>query len=189
MIPNPRRKPTSDTMRAAVRELIVGMGDDPKREGLAGTPDRVVRAFMEMTDGYRQDPSKLLSTTFAEQHDSMVVVRNIPFWSLCEHHLMPFHGTATVGYLPNGRVVGLSKIPRLVHCFAKRFQIQERLTEEIAKALQKHIRPRGVGVIIGATHLCMHARGIKSAGEYTTSCLLGTLRDDANTRREFLALR
>jgi GTP cyclohydrolase I len=168
--------------------LLGYLGEDASREGLRDTPARVVRAFEEMTCGYRENPETILATRFKENYDELVVVSEIPFWSLCEHHLMPFSGVAKVGYLPNGRVVGLSKIPRLVRCFARRLQVQERLTQEIALAMHHHLKPRGVGVVIRATHLCMVARGVGSRGEMTTSCLLGAVRKSARTRSEFLAL-
>lgn len=173
---------------AAVRTLIQYIGEDPAREGLAKTPHRVAKAFLEMTSGYTQDPAQILSTTFDDRCDEMVVVRNISFWSLCEHHMLPFHGTATVGYLPKERIVGLSKIGRLVHCFARRLQVQERLTQQVAHALMEHVKPHGVGVIIKAQHTCMEMRGVKTPGEMMTSCLLGQFLDPT-TRAEFLALK
>jgi len=175
-------------VQRSIAVLLGYLGEDASREGLRDTPARVVRAFEEMTVGYSGDPAAILATRFRETYDEMVVVRDIPFWSLCEHHLMPFHGVAKVGYLPNGRVVGLSKIPRLVQCFGRRLQIQERLTQQIARAMNEHLEPRGVGVVVTATHLCVAARGIGSQGSMTTSCLLGSMRSNARTRAEFLAL-
>lgn len=172
----------------AVKTLLNFIGEDPKREGLKKTPHRVAKAFMELTSGYALDPNEILSTTFSEKCNEMVVVRNIPFWSLCEHHMLPFHGTATVGYLPRERIVGLSKIGRLVHCYARRLQVQERLTEEIANSLMTALNPHGVGVIVKATHTCMEMRGVKTPAEMMTSCLLGQFREPA-TRAEFLSLR
>ncbi|OFV89552.1 MAG: GTP cyclohydrolase I FolE [Acidobacteria bacterium RBG_16_68_9] len=174
-------------MASAVRVLIRGLGENPERDGLRGTPPRVVRSLFEMTCGYRDDPAAILSTTFAEQYDEMIVVEPVEFWSLCEHHLLPFHGTARVGYLPSGRVVGLSKIARLVHCFARRLQIQERMTKEIAEAIRDHLGAAGVGVVVRATHLCMAARGVRSASMMTTSSMLGAMRGPA-ARSEFLSL-
>lgn len=177
----------TQSLPGAVRVLLAGLGEDPSRPGLQATPDRVVRSLMEMTKGYREDPAAILSTTFEEPYEEMVVVAGIEFWSLCEHHLIPFHGTAAIGYIPSGRVVGLSKLPRLVHCFAQRLQVQERLTEQIARAIDEHLKPKGVGVLMRAEHLCMKARGVKSTGTTTTSCLLGAMYETA-ARAEFLTL-
>ena len=168
----------------AVRLLITHCRDDPEREGLKETPDRVARALLEMTEGYNEDPAAILSKQFTEPTDELIVVSGIHFYSLCEHHLMPFHGTAAVGYLPNTKVVGLSKIPRLVNCFSRRLQIQERLTQQIANALMDHLQPQGAGCIIQAHHTCMSMRGVKCGGTMTTSSLLGVCRTDA--REEFL---
>lgn len=180
-------KGDQDVQNTVVRQLQY-LGEDPLREGLKDTPARVIKSLKEMTGGYLQDPAQILARTFKEPYDQMVVVRDIDFWSLCEHHMLPFHGTVTVAYLPNGKVVGLSKIPRLVHCFAKRLQVQERLTQEIANAMNEHLDPLGVGVAIRASHLCMTMRGIKSPSEMVTSCLLGAFRKNAEARSEFLAL-
>jgi GTP cyclohydrolase I len=171
----------------AVDVLLRYVGEDPVRLGLLGTPDRVARSLREMTSGYRDDPAGILATTFAERSDEMVLVRDIEFWSLCEHHLLPFHGTATVGYLPRDNVVGLSKLARVVHCFARRLQVQERLTTQIASAVMDNLEPLGVGVVVRATHLCMAARGVRSPSTMVTSALLGVMRD-ADPRAEFLAL-
>lgn len=172
----------------AVKTLLLHLGEDANREGLMKTPHRVVKALKELTSGYSQDPKAILSTMFSERCDEMVVVRNIPFWSLCEHHMLPFHGSATVGYLPKEKIVGLSKIGRLVHCFARRLQVQERLTQQIAHAIMDHTQPHGVGVVMTALHTCMAMRGVKSPGEMKTSCLLGSFRTDPATRAEFLAM-
>lgn len=172
---------------SAVRDLLLHVGEDPDRDGLVDTPDRVARAFEEMTAGYREDPSLILARVFDVPYDEMVVVRDIEFWSLCEHHLLPFHGTATVGYLPHGKVVGLSKIPRLVQCYARRLQVQERMTQQIAEAMEEHLDPLGVGVVVRAHHTCMGARGIKCDAHMVTSCLLGAMRDHG-VREEFLRL-
>lgn len=174
--------------QAAVTQLLSFVGEDPSREGLRRTPERVAKAYLEMTEGYQQDPKEILSTTFSEKCDEMVVVRNIPFWSLCEHHMLPFHGTATVGYLPKDKIVGLSKIGRVVHCFSRRLQVQEKLTQQIAHSIMDHLQPQGVGVIIKAVHQCMAMRGVKTPAEMLTSCLLGQFRDPA-TRSEFLQFR
>jgi GTP cyclohydrolase I len=172
----------------AVVELIRLVGEDPSRDGLLRTPGRVVKALREMTAGYDEDPAGILATTFEENSDELILLRGIEFYSICEHHLLPFHGTASVGYLP-GEVVGISKLARLVNCFARRLQIQERLTRQIATAIEEHLHARGTGVIIRAHHLCMGCRGVKLPGtELVTSSMLGTLREDAVTRAEFLRL-
>ena len=172
----------------AIRNLLTEIGDDPAREGLRDTPDRVRRTYLELTDGYRTDPRTLLNqATFDVDTDEMVVVRDIEFYSLCEHHLLPFFGRAHVGYLPSGRVVGLSKIPRVVDMFAHQLQVQERLTQEIASYLMERLQPKGVGCVVEATHLCMSMRGVrKQEATMVTSAMLGTFRSDARTRSEFL---
>jgi len=172
----------------AIRRYIKGRDRHVDPEVLKNTPARFVKAFGELTAGYDCDPRRILSKTFDVPYDEMVVVRAIPFWSLCEHHLLPFSGTATVGYIPGKRVVGLSKIPRLVECFARRLQVQERLTKEIADAIRIHLQPAGVGVLVRGTHSCMAMRGVKAAGEMVTSCLLGVIREKAEARSEFLEL-
>lgn len=172
----------------AVRRLLQHIGEDPNREGLLDTPKRVVKAMAEMTVGYHDDPAAILSTVFEEQHDQMVVLEGIEFTSLCEHHLLPFVGTATVGYIPAGRVVGLSKLARIVECFARRLQVQERMTDQIAGAIQQELEPRGVGVVIRAHHSCMGCRGVrKPAALMTTSSLAGLIKDDPAARAEFLS--
>ena len=178
--------PTKDLADTVIRQLE-WLGEDPRREGLRETPGRVLRALWEMTAGYREDPASLLQVTFTEPCDQMVLVRAIPFSSLCEHHMLPFIGQATVGYIPqDNRVVGLSKIPRVVQAYARRLQTQERLTTQIAETLQAALNPLGVGVLIEAQHSCMQLRGVKSAGQMLTSCLLGYMR--ASAREEFLRL-
>lgn len=173
----------------AVRRLLQFIGEDPEREGLLDTPKRVVKAYAEMTAGYSEDPAAILSTTFDDRCDEMVMLRGIDFVSLCEHHLLPFTGTAVVGYVPGDRVVGLSKLARLVECYARRLQVQERLTNQIAYALLDHLDARGVGVVIRAHHSCMGNRGVRKPGaEMVTSAMLGVLRDDTAARAEFLAL-
>ena len=172
----------------AVVSLLRMIGEDPSRNGLLETPRRVVAALREMTSGYNESPSEILSKTFEETSDELIVLRGIEFYSICEHHLLPFYGTVSVGYLP-GEVVGISKLARLVHCFARRLQIQERLTGQIAGAISEHLHARGVAVIVTAHHLCMGCRGVKQPStELVTSAMLGTLRDDAVTRAEFLQL-
>jgi GTP cyclohydrolase I len=173
----------------AVASLLRWVGQDPNRDGLRDTPRRVAAALREMTSGYHLEPARILNTTFPVDYREIVVLRRLHFTSLCEHHLMPFTGTCSLGYLPDGQVVGLSKLARLVSCFAHRLQIQERMTTEIAEALWKHLRPRGVGVVITARHCCMGCRGVrKPIAQMVTRALLGELRDDPQTRAEFLRL-
>jgi GTP cyclohydrolase IA len=177
------------SMKEAVRTILQHIGENPDREGLQDTPKRVEAAWSELTAGYQQRPEEILSTTFeGEDYDEMVVVKNIEFHSMCEHHMMPFIGKAHVAYLPEDRVVGLSKIPRLVHCFARRLQIQERLTGEISSTLHSILKTKGVGVVIEASHLCLSCRGIKQQGStMITSSLLGVFRKP-EVRAEFLSL-
>jgi GTP cyclohydrolase I len=172
----------------AVRTLLAELGEDPHREGLAGTPDRVRRMYAELTEGYHTDPEALLNgAAFEVDYDEMVVVRDIEFFSLCEHHLLPFFGKAHVGYLPRGRIIGLSKIPRIVDMYAHRLQVQERLTQQVAGFLMEQLKPKGVACVIEATHLCTVMRGVKKQeATMVTSSMLGTFRADARTRSEFL---
>ena len=175
---------------AAVRELLAAIGEDPDREGLRETPARVARAYAELTVGLRQSPEDVLTTTFDLGHDEMVLVRDIELWSMCEHHLVPFTGVAHVGYIPasNGKITGLSKLARLVDVYAKRPQVQERLTTQVAEALEEILEARGVIVVIEAEHLCMTMRGVRKAGARTiTSAVRGQMRDIA-TRSEAMAL-
>lgn len=172
----------------AVQRLLEWIGEDPTREGLIDTPKRVTKALREMTEGYREDPKKILGVTFDVAFDQMVTLKDIPFVSLCEHHMLPFEGTACVAYIPQGRVVGLSKLARVVDTFAKRLQVQERLTQEIAEAIQTHVGGLGVGVIVKSRHTCMCYRGIKKNGVMVTSVTLGLMREDARARMEFLSL-
>ena len=186
-----RTRPSRSEAEAAVRTLIEWAGDDPDREGLIGTPERVVRSYEEFFAGYGQDPVALLAKTFEEtgDYDEMIVLRDIRLESYCEHHIVPILGRVHIGYLPSGRVVGISKLARLVDVFAKRMQIQEALTAQIADTLQEVLQPRGVGVVIEAAHQCMTTRGIKKPGvSMVSSRMLGAFRDDASTRREFLAM-
>ncbi len=178
------------TIEAAVREILVEIGEDPGRQGLAGTPDRVRRMYAELTSGYRVDPDRLVNEAcFDVDYDEMVVVRDIAFYSLCEHHLLPFYGRAHIGYLPRGRVIGLSKLPRVVDMFARRLQVQERLTSEIGAFLMERLNPKGVGCVVEAAHLCTMMRGVQKPGtRMVTSAMLGRFRRDAKTRTEFLAL-
>lgn len=174
---------------AAVRELLLALGEDPDREGLRETPRRVTAAFEETLGGPDVDIAKLLSVGFEEGHDEMVILRDVPFFSICEHHLMPFHGIAHVGYVPNGRVVGLSKLARLVDAMARRPQLQERLTAQIADTLMDTIQPQGAAVAVEAEHLCMQMRGIKKPGSrMLTSAMRGSFLEQDETRAEFLSL-
>ena len=178
-----------ERVRAAVAELLAAIGEDPKRDGLVATPVRVAAMYEELFSGLHDDPARHLEVTFAAEHDEMVMVRDIPFASLCEHHLVPFLGKAHVAYLPSKRVLGLSKIARLVNMYARRLQIQERMTSQIADAISEKISPEGVGVIIEARHLCMQMRGVeKQHGQAVTSAMLGSFRHDKQTRDEFLSL-
>lgn len=186
-----RTKPTEDEALAAVRTLIEWAGDDPDREGLLDTPRRVIKAYRELFAGYESDPREYLERTFEEVggYDELVLLRDIRVVSFCEHHMLPFLGTAHVGYLPNDRVVGISKLARVVHGFARRLQIQEKLTAEIAEAIQDILKPKGVGVVIVSEHSCMTMRGVNTPGSrLTTSSLLGEVRDDPRTRQEFFDL-
>jgi GTP cyclohydrolase I len=172
----------------AIRTLLAEVGEDPDRPGLVGTPDRVRRMYAELTEGYATDPETVLNNaTFEVDYDEMVVVRDIEFYSLCEHHLLPFFGRAHVGYLPRGRIIGLSKIPRVVDMYAHRLQVQERLTHQVAGFLMERLRPKGVACVIEATHLCTVMRGVrKQEATMVTSSMLGTFRADPRTRSEFL---
>jgi len=186
-----RIKPTEDEAMAAVRTLIEWAGDDPDREGLLDTPRRVIKAYREMFSGYEADPRDYLARTFEEVggYDELVLLKGIRVVSFCEHHMLPFLGKAHVGYLPNDRVVGISKLARVVHGFARRLQIQEKLTAEIAEAIQDILKPKGVGVVIVSEHSCMTMRGVNTPGSrLTTSSLLGEVRDDPRTRQEFFDL-
>ncbi len=183
--------PSREEAEAAVRTLIRWAGDDPTREGLLGTPDRVVRSYQEFFAGYGEDPMELLARTFEETagYDEMVVLRDIGFESHCEHHMAPIIGKAHVAYLPRTRVVGISKLARLVEAYAKRLQIQEKMTAQIANALQDVLQPLGVAVVVEASHQCMTTRGVHKPGTMmVTSRMLGAFRTDPKTRREFLGL-
>jgi GTP cyclohydrolase IA len=184
-------KRTQEEAEAAVRVLLEWAGDDPNREGLLDTPARVARSYRELFAGYDEDPRLYLERTFEEVggYDEMVVLRDIRIVSFCEHHMLPVVGRAHVGYLPTNRVVGISKLARVVHGFARRLQIQEKLTAQIAEAIQDILQPAGVGVVIEAEHNCMTLRGVNTPGSLlTTSRLLGVIRDDPRTREEFLSL-
>jgi GTP cyclohydrolase I len=177
-------------LERAVRILLAEIGEDASRDGLLGTPARVRRMYGELTEGYRTDPDALINgACFDVDYDEMVVVRDIEFYSLCEHHLLPFYGHAHVGYLPRGRVIGLSKIPRIVDMYAHRLQVQERLTQQVASFLMEQLDPKGVACVVEATHLCTMMRGVKKQqATMVTSSMLGTFRRDARTRGEFLTL-
>jgi GTP cyclohydrolase I len=189
----PADVPAFDEARAtaAVRELLIAIGEDPEREGLKDTPGRVARAYAELTAGLRMSPEDVLTKTFDIGHDEMILVRDIELWSMCEHHLVPFTGVAHVGYIPakSGMITGLSKLARLVDVYAKRPQVQERLTTQVADALMEFLDARGVIVVIEAEHLCMTMRGVKKAGARTiTSAVRGSFRTNATTRAEAMAL-
>ncbi|MEQ1835543.1 MAG: GTP cyclohydrolase I FolE [Candidatus Nitrotoga sp.] len=173
------------------RRLLVSLGEDPDRAGLVETPSRLVTAWKHWTSGYTQDPAELLKVfeDGAEDYNELIVIRGIPVYSHCEHHLAPFFGKATIGYVPNGKIVGLSKLTRLVNCFSRRLQVQERLTIQIANALMTHLEPKAAGVVIRCRHMCMESRGISTEGEETvTSAMLGELQPNLALRTEFLAL-
>jgi GTP cyclohydrolase I len=172
-----------------VRELLRELDDDPAREGLARTPDRVENALVELTQGRSASVGEVIGDgIFREECSEMVLVKDVEFYSLCEHHLLPFYGRVHVGYIPNGRIIGLSKIPRIVDMFARRLQVQERMTVQIAQAIQDSLDPKGVGVVADARHLCMMMRGVeKQNSSAMTSCLLGSFQTDSKTRNEFLA--
>ena len=181
---------TSASYEELVREMIVRLGEDPEREGLVRTPERVKKAYEHLTRGYQEDPEALLrKALFTVTYDEMVIVKDIEMFSLCEHHMLPFFGKVHVAYIPKGKVIGLSKIPRLIEIFSRRLQIQERLTTQIAETIQKTIEPQGVGVVIEARHLCMMMRGVeKQHSAAVTSSMLGCFRDEHETRTEFLSL-
>lgn len=177
-------------MHEAIRSILEHVGEDPDREGLKDTPDRVHRSFHYLTRGYRMDPASVIgNAVFTENYDEMVVVRDIDFYSLCEHHLLPFYGKAHVAYVPKGKIVGLSKIPRLVDVFARRLQVQERLTQQIAETLVEQLEPHGVAVVIEGFHMCMAMRGVEKRNAWmSTSAMRGIFESEARTREEFLVL-
>jgi GTP cyclohydrolase I len=188
----PQRRPpsASPTMQDSIRHVLASLGEDPEREGLQDTPQRVARALTFLTQGYTQDADVLLNNAlFTVEYDEMVVIKDIEIFSMCEHHMLPFYGKAHVAYLPRGKVVGLSKIPRLVDMFARRLQVQERLTTEIAAKLDSVLAPRGVAVVVEAVHFCMMMRGVQKQNPLTmTSCMLGEFREQRTTRDEFLSV-
>ncbi|HCF95840.1 MAG: GTP cyclohydrolase I FolE [Verrucomicrobiota bacterium] len=179
----------AEAIKQAFRTILRSIGEDPDREGLKETPCRVARMYEEIFQGKDQDPRDHLATTFDEDHHEMVILRDIPFYSMCEHHFMPFFGKAHVGYIPNGKIVGLSKLARVVEGFARRPQVQERLTSQIADAIEEVLTPKGVGVVIEGIHTCMTMRGIKKPGSVMmTSAMRGAFRSRASTRSEFMDL-
>ena len=191
LVSAPVKLPVPDEVKDAVRTLIRWAGDDPGREGLLDTPARVARAWKEYAKGYEEDPSHHLSRTFDEVggYDEIVLLRDIPFQSHCEHHLAPIIGKAAIAYLPHNKVVGISKLARVLHGFARRLQVQERLTAQVADAIWDNLQPKGVAVVIEASHACMSARGVGTPGVLmTTSRMMGTFREDERSRREVLAL-
>jgi GTP cyclohydrolase I len=185
-----RMKPDSDEIERAVETILRSLGEDPEREGLKKTPQRVARALKFLTEGYGMDPDEILnSALFSSSNDEMVLVRDIEFYSMCEHHILPIIGRAHVAYIPDGKVVGLSKIPRVVNLFARRLQIQEQMTEQIADAISRAIEPKGVAVVIQARHMCMEMRGVQKINSTTvTSALRGLFKSDMRTRNEFYDL-
>jgi GTP cyclohydrolase I len=185
-----KTKISSKRAQGLVKDLLKELGEDPKREGLLKTPARVAKMYEFLTKGYHEDVRQVLNdAVFAERYNEMVIVRDIDFYSLCEHHLVPFYGKCHIAYIPNGKIVGLSKLPRIVDVFARRLQVQERLTQQIADTLFKYLKPQGVGVVIEARHLCMMMRGVEKQNSVaTTSAMLGTFRHDVKTRTEFLTL-
>ncbi len=190
LAPTHREKPGQEQIEDAYRDILAFVGEDPGREGLLRTPHRVAEAMKFLTRGYAQDVQTLLNgAVFHEDYEDMVVVKDIEFYSLCEHHLLPFFGRAHVAYIPNGKIVGLSKIPRLVDMYSRRLQVQERLTTEIAQALEEALQPRGVAVVLEGSHMCMMMRGVeKQQSSMITSHVMGAFRTDRATRQEFMAL-
>lgn len=178
-----------ESIEQAVRMMLRAIGEEPDREGLQRTPERVARMYAEVTSGYRMDPVALVNDAiFKVDYNEMVIVRDIDFFSLCEHHMLPFWGRAHVAYIPDGRVIGLSKIPRIVEMFARRLQVQERMTVEIANFIQRTIEPRGVGVVVDGSHMCSMMRGVKKVNaRMVTSAMLGIFKEDPKTRAEFMA--
>lgn len=177
------------SVEAEVTRILQFVGEDPAREGLRETPGRMARALLEMTSGYDDDPKAILGRVFHESYDGAVVLRDVEFWSLCEHHLLPFHGSVSIAYLPQDAIVGLSKLARLVHCFARRLQVQERLTQQIAQAIEDHLQPKGVAVHVSAKHQCMSMRGVRAPATTDTCAYRGTYRNEADRREIAAALR
>jgi len=185
----PVESSATEDPRDSLRGILRYIGEDPDREGLLDTPHRMVKAWDKLFSGYRQDPECILNRVFCDGCDEMVVLRDIEFYSTCEHHFLPFFGRISIAYLPAGKVVGVSKLARLVECFTRRLQIQERMTRQIAEAIMRHLLPLGVGVVASAQHLCMTSRGVeKQNSVMVTSAMLGVFREEGSTRREFLDL-
>jgi len=182
-------QPCTNDIECAVRGILVAIGEDPTRQGLVRTPDRVARAYQELTAGYHVDPDRLVNDAiFDVNYDEMVIVRDIDYFSLCEHHMLPFMGKCHVGYIPDGKVIGLSKIPRIVEMYARRLQIQEQMTQQIAQFLDERLHPLGVAVVCEGVHMCAAMRGVKKANaRMVTSAMLGAFKTDRTTRAEFLA--
>ncbi|MEJ5263494.1 MAG: GTP cyclohydrolase I FolE [Ignavibacterium sp.] len=179
-----------EKFEANIRNILIEIGEDPNREGLLSTPKRVAEAYEFLTSGYHKDIEEVLNNAiFTEKYDEMVLVKNIDFYSMCEHHMLPFYGKVHVAYIPNGKIVGLSKIPRIVEVFARRLQVQERMTQQIADTLEKYLQPVGVAVVSEAFHMCMMMRGVeKQNSSATTSAMHGVFKEDEKTRNEFLNL-
>lgn len=177
-------------MEPYLREILKALGEDPEREGLQKTPDRVARALRELTQGYSQDPEKIINgALFTEDYSEMIIMKDVDFYSLCEHHILPFFGKAHIAYLPNGKIVGISKLARLVDVYSRRLQVQERMTTQIASLLMDKLKPEGVAVVVEAEHLCMRMRGVEKQNSYVvTSAMLGVFRERQETRDEFMTL-
>jgi len=178
----------NNKIKDLTKQLLIELGENPNREGLLQTPHRVAKAWSFLSQGYRQDVKTLINNAvFEEEYDQMVLVKDIEFYSMCEHHLLPFFGSAHIAYIPNGKIIGLSKIPRILDMFSRRLQVQERMTQEVATMLDETLKPKGVAVILEAQHMCMQMRGVEKKNSYmSTSAMLGTFRDDNKTRKEFL---
>ncbi len=177
-------------MEENIRQILLEIGEDPQREGLVKTPERVAESYKDLTSGYKMDIKSIIGgAVFEEGYDEMVLVKNIDLFSLCEHHMLPFFGVAHIAYIPDGKIIGVSKLSRIVEMYSKRLQVQERMTEQIANTLNDHVKPKGVGVIVMARHLCMVMRGVKKINSVmTTSSMLGIFKSDPRTRSEFLSL-
>jgi len=190
-LPRPRiHRVHTEHVESCVRDILVAIGEDPNRDGLLRTPHRVARAYEYLTQGYSMDVEQVLNgAIFEERYDEMVIVKDIDFFSMCEHHLLPFFGRAHIAYIPNGKIVGLSKLPRILDVFARRLQVQERMTQQVAETIQKYLRPQGVAVVTEASHMCMMMRGVEKQNSVTTaSAMLGVFKHQVETRNEFMNL-